>query len=96
VKLLLDTCVWAGAAEALLAAGHDVRWVGESGADPGDEAIMGMAYAEDRVLVTLDKDFGSWPSFTGSHTAALFDSSVSRRAGKGRIAPSCWNDLDMS
>jgi predicted nuclease of predicted toxin-antitoxin system len=58
VKLLLDTCVWAGAAEALRAAGHDARWVGESGADPGDEAIMGMAYAEDRVLVTLDKDFG--------------------------------------
>ncbi len=58
MKLLLDTCVWGGAAEALLAAGHDVRWMGESCADPGDEAIMAMAYAEDRVLVTLDKDFG--------------------------------------
>ena len=58
MKLLLDTCVWGGAADALLAAGHDVRWMGESEPDPGDEAIMRMAYAEDRVLVTLDKDFG--------------------------------------
>jgi len=58
LKLLLDTCVWGGAAETLLAAGHDVRWMGEADPDPGDDAIIRNAYAEDRVLVTLDKDFG--------------------------------------
>lgn len=58
MKVLLDTCVWGGAAEQLILAGHDVRWIGGLDKDPGDEAIMRTAYEEDRVLVTLDKDFG--------------------------------------
>lgn len=58
MKLLLDTCVWGGAAVTLESAGHDVRWMGVSNADPGDEAIMRIAFEERRVLVTLDKDFG--------------------------------------
>lgn len=58
MKLLLDTCVWRGAAETLSKLGHDTRWMGETDPDPGDEAIMGIAYEEGRVLITLDKDFG--------------------------------------
>ena len=41
----------------LLAAGHDVVWTGES-EDPGDEKILAHAYSEQRIVVTLDKDFG--------------------------------------
>jgi predicted nuclease of predicted toxin-antitoxin system len=58
VKLLLDSCVWGGAAARLRAAGHDVIWSGDWPADPGDEEILARALAEDRLLVTLDKDFG--------------------------------------
>jgi len=58
VRLLWDTCVWGGAAKTLTAAGHDVRWIGDAPADPGDEATMRIAHEENRVLVTLDKDFG--------------------------------------
>ena len=58
MKLLLDTCVWGGAIEALEAAGHDVIWAGAWDADPGDDEILARAYQEGRVLVTLDKDFG--------------------------------------
>ena len=58
MKLLLDTCVWGGAREELAAAGHDVVWAGDWSKDPGDEEILGLAYHERRVLVTLDKDFG--------------------------------------
>lgn len=58
MKLLLDTCVWGGAAKELAAAGHNVRWIGDADADPGDEVIMRTAYNEERVLITLDKDFG--------------------------------------
>jgi predicted nuclease of predicted toxin-antitoxin system len=58
VKLLLDTCVWGGAAPILQARGHDVVWMGEADPDPGDEAIMARAFREGRVIVTLDKDFG--------------------------------------
>lgn len=57
MKVLLDTCVWGPVADELRAAGHDVIWVGDS-ADPGDEAILTQAHAQQRVLVTLDKDFG--------------------------------------
>ncbi|MGE0374408.1 MAG: DUF5615 family PIN-like protein [Planctomycetaceae bacterium] len=58
MKLLLDTCVSASAANTLREASHDVDWVGDWEADPGDEAILAAALAEQRVLVTLDKDFG--------------------------------------
>jgi predicted nuclease of predicted toxin-antitoxin system len=58
VKLLLDSCVWGQAAVELQAAGHDVVWAGDWPADPGDQAILAHAHAEERVLVTLDKDFG--------------------------------------
>jgi len=39
-------------------AGHDVAWIRED--DPGaqDAAVLQRAQAEDRVLVTFDKDFG--------------------------------------
>ena len=39
-------------------AGHDVEWVGDWSADPGDEQILATAAARGQVLVTLDKDFG--------------------------------------
>lgn len=58
MKILLDTCVWGGAKQALEAAGHDVIWSGDWPSDPGDEEILTQAYREGRVLVTLDKDFG--------------------------------------
>lgn len=58
MKLLLDSCVWKGAADELSAAGHDVVWTGDWPADPGDEEILAFALKEARVVVTLDKDFG--------------------------------------
>ncbi len=58
MKLLLDTCVWGPTAAALRAAGHDVVWVGDWIEDPGDEYIIAAAYSDERILVTLDKDFG--------------------------------------
>lgn len=42
----------------LKAAGHDVVWIGDLSADPGDEEILALAYRESRILITLDKDFG--------------------------------------
>ena len=54
----MDTCVWGGLIADLEAAGHDVDWVGNWEEDPGDENILAHALAADRILVTLDKDFG--------------------------------------
>ncbi|MBI3463896.1 MAG: DUF5615 family PIN-like protein [Planctomycetes bacterium] len=58
MKILLDSCVWGKAAGELTAAGHDVIWAGDWPEDPGDAAILARAHTEQRVLVTLDKDFG--------------------------------------
>jgi predicted nuclease of predicted toxin-antitoxin system len=32
--------------------------MGEISPDPGDETVLGIAFDEGRVLITLDKDFG--------------------------------------
>ncbi|MEA5470697.1 DUF5615 family PIN-like protein [Spirulina sp. 06S082] len=58
MKLLLDTCVWGGVRSALANAGYDVIWSGDWEEDPGDEEILARAYREERILITLDKDFG--------------------------------------
>jgi len=72
VKLLLDTCVWGGASEALEGAGHDVIWAGAWDADPGDDEILDRAHQEGRVLVTLDKDFGELAVVHGhSHSGII-------------------------
>jgi predicted nuclease of predicted toxin-antitoxin system len=58
LKVLLDTCVWFGVRDDLLAAGYDVVWTGDWTQDPGDEEILATAYRDGRILVTNDKDFG--------------------------------------
>ena len=57
-RILLDTCVWGGALTSLIERGHDVVWSGSWEEDPGDAAILSTAKEEQRILVTLDKDFG--------------------------------------
>lgn len=58
MNVLLDSCVSRGIRIELAAAGHDAIWTGDWPEDPGDEEILARAYAEGRILVTLDKDFG--------------------------------------
>ena len=57
MNVLLDTCVSRAAIAIIKKAGHEVDWVGR-GKDPGDEAIVAIAYERRSILVTLDKDFG--------------------------------------
>ncbi|HET7294198.1 MAG TPA: DUF5615 family PIN-like protein [Vicinamibacteria bacterium] len=58
MKLLLDTCVSRGAKLYLESQGHDVLWTGDEAVDPGDAEIRARALSDQRILVTLDKDFG--------------------------------------
>lgn len=39
-------------------AGHDVRWIRETAPGIPDEKVLTLARAENRVLMTFDKDFG--------------------------------------
>jgi len=71
LKLLLDTCVWGGAVESLSALGHDVFWSGNINPDPGDTEILSKALLEQRILVTLDKDFGELVFLHGHKHAGM-------------------------
>ena len=53
------------------AAGHDVLWAGAWPEDPGDEEILSLAQQQDRILVTLDKDFGELAIVRGKPHAGI-------------------------
>lgn len=58
MRFLIDRCAGRQLAEWLRGQGHDVVESRELGADPGDRALLERAAEEDRVLVTIDTDFG--------------------------------------
>jgi predicted nuclease of predicted toxin-antitoxin system len=58
-------------------------WGGDWKQDPGDDAILALAFKEGRILVTLDKDFGELAALQGaSHGGILrsVDFSVRQQA----------------
>jgi predicted nuclease of predicted toxin-antitoxin system len=59
MKVLLDSCISSILRPTLQASKHDVLWVGDWPQDPGDAEILTFAYREQRIVITLDKDFGA-------------------------------------
>ncbi len=59
MKFLVDRCAGRKLAEHLRAAGHDVVRATDLGPDPGDAALLHLANLANRVLVTIDTDFGA-------------------------------------
>lgn len=60
MKFLIDRCAGHRLAEWLRQQGHDVLELRERGPDPGDRTLLEWAAADERVLVTMDKDFGEF------------------------------------
>jgi len=58
MRFLVDRCAGATLARWLRDHGYDVEDAGEWPEDPGDAEILQRAAAEDRILVTIDTDFG--------------------------------------
>lgn len=58
MKFLVDACAGKRLAGWLADQGHDVLFTEDLGADPGDRALLELAVAESRVVVTIDTDFG--------------------------------------
>jgi predicted nuclease of predicted toxin-antitoxin system len=58
MRWLADECVDAGLVALLRNAGHDVVYLAESSAGVTDAEAIGLAEAENRLLLTEDKDFG--------------------------------------
>lgn len=72
MRFLVDRCAGRRLAKWLSDEGHDVvgAWVWEP--DPGDEALLALATAEDRILITIDTDFGDLVFLQGlSHKGLL-------------------------
>ena len=54
----MDRCAGRRLAEWLQGEGHDIVEARTLGADPGDRALLELAASENRVLITIDTDFG--------------------------------------
>ncbi|MDE2786557.1 MAG: DUF5615 family PIN-like protein [Chloroflexota bacterium] len=54
----MDRCAGRRLAEWLRNGGHDALEAQTIGPDPGDQALLELAASENRVLITIDKDFG--------------------------------------
>ena len=64
MRFLADECCDFAAVRSLRADGHDVLAVSEFQHRSVDKQVMELALAEDRILLTEDKDFG-WLVFAG-------------------------------
>lgn len=58
MKFLVDRCAGHRLSEWLRQAGHDVVEAREREPDPGDRALLAWAVSENRIVVTIDTDFG--------------------------------------
>lgn len=92
MKVLLDSCIWPGAKGQIERAGHDVEWVGDWTADPGDDEILSHATRNRQVIVTLDKDFGELAVAFGREHTGIVRLVDSRHFDHG---PLCIELLDL-
>ena len=58
MRFLIDRCAGRHLGDWLSSQGHDVVESRELGPDAGDRALLEHAAAEERILVTIDTDFG--------------------------------------
>lgn len=58
MRFLVDRCAGHRLALWLARQGHDVLESKDLGPDPGDRTLLAWAVSRDRVLVTMDSDFG--------------------------------------
>ena len=59
MKFLIDVCAASRSMHGMLESlGHDVLSATDGYAHASDEALLALAYEQDRVLITRDKDFG--------------------------------------
>lgn len=58
MKFLVDETMGRKVTQYLQSKGHDVVYVGEEFAGEDDKFILAKAVQENRIVITLDKDFG--------------------------------------
>ena len=65
MKFLVDRCAGKRLADWLRGQGHDVLEARTLDPDPGDMVLLEMAGKQERILVTIDTDFGELIYVTG-------------------------------
>ena len=58
MRFFIDRCAGRRLADWLRDAGHDIVEARLIGPDPGDKVLLELAEADDRILITIDTDFG--------------------------------------
>lgn len=58
MRILADENFPGEAVETLRSRGHDVLWIRTEAPGSRDPQVLARAVAEDRILITFDKDFG--------------------------------------
>ncbi len=58
MRFLVDECTGSAVAQWLRSQGHDVLSVYEQARGMDDEHVIQTAFAQNRILITNDKDFG--------------------------------------
>jgi predicted nuclease of predicted toxin-antitoxin system len=89
VRILADENFPRDAVIALRERGHNVAWMRTDAPGSSDPQVIARAQAEERVLVTFDKDFGELTFRTGLATPTgivLFRISASSPAYVARVA----------
>ena len=71
MRFLVDACAGRRLSDWLADQGHDAVFADSLGADPGDRALLDVAVAEGRVVVTIDMDFGELMFLHGVSHAGL-------------------------
>lgn len=66
-----ESCSDREVVSALRAAGHDVRLVAADMAGADDATVVAMALADDRILITKDRDFGQLVLAQGMPTTGV-------------------------
>lgn len=90
MRFLLDQCLSVDLVHLLAEAGHDVVHLSDRGMQRAqDPAVLDLARAEQRVLVSVDTDFGTLLTRTGasSPSVVLFRRSTGRRPGAQAAIP---------
>jgi predicted nuclease of predicted toxin-antitoxin system len=60
MPILADENIPRAAVQRLRGDGHDVLWIRESCPGVSDEAIIGLAIEDRRIIITFDKNFGEF------------------------------------
>lgn len=86
MELVADESCAGPVIRALREAGHDVIAIAETARGASDEAVIGRAFAQGRVLITEDRDFGELVYARGRSSSGVVFVKFPSRARRAKPA----------